>query len=217
MKEYDRRWQEAGEESNFRTLIAEEELGLLKKRGAKRILDLGCGDGLTLAFLAGKGFDVTGIDYSEIGLANARKRLAETGKSAKLIVGDIYAPLPFADDAFDAVIAYQVINHNTIRKIRELLREIRRILKPGGLFSVKVADGSTYAFTYLDGLFFDEFGSVFKLIEERTFLPVAGHEKGVVHYDFNEDILIKELADAGFEVLDRRHIGCHVLANCRKG
>jgi len=217
MKEYDKRWKEqAKQESGLRTLIDEKELGLLRKSKARKLLDLGCGDGLTLAFLAEQGFDVVGIDYSEVGVENAKKRLAEKGKSAKIIVGDIYKKLPFKDGEFDAIISYQVINHNKITNIRKLLKEINRILKKGGIFSIKVADSSTYAFTYLDGLCYDEYGSVFKLIEERTFLPIAGWEKGVIHYEFNKEILKKEVEDAGFTLLDMRNVRCHALANFRK-
>lgn len=208
---YDENWSLPEQERPcIRTLIAEHEIELLK--GATRVLDLGCGDGLTAAFLAEKGFRVTGIDYSAVGVEKTRARLGERGTAVK---GDIYEPLPFADASFDAVVSYQVINHNTLDKIRELLGEVRRVLRAGGLFSVKVADASTYSFTYHDGLYFDEFGSVFRLIAPRTFLPIAGHEKGVVHYDFNEEILLRELKQAGFILVDKRHVGCHLMVNCR--
>ncbi|MBR9693078.1 class I SAM-dependent methyltransferase, partial [Candidatus Woesearchaeota archaeon] len=210
MKEYDNLWKEQeNKESGLRTLIDEHELKLIP---GKKVLDLGCGDGFTLAFLAKQGFTVTGIDYSEVGIENAKKRLSEES-DARILQGDIYEPLPFEDEEFDAVIAYQVINHNYIEKIRLLLKELNRILKPGGLFSVKVADSSTYAFTYLDGLAYDEFGSVLKPVADRTFLPIAGWEKGVIHYEFNKEILQKEVGEAGFELLDMRIIVCHVLAN----
>jgi|GEM_PF-5985422 len=54
------------------------------------------------------------------------------------------------------------------------------------------------------------------LLDERTFLPITGWEKGVVHYEFNKEILKAELEDAGFSIMDMRNIGQHVLVNCRK-
>lgn len=215
MKAYDRSYALAPEERpTIRTLIDERELQLL--RGRQRVLDLGCGDGLTTTLLAAKGFTVTGIDYSAVGLSKARERLEAKGLTAELTEGDIYEPLPFADNSFDAVVSYQVINHNRIDKIRELLRELDRVLAPRGLLSVKVADARTYTFVYYDGVFLDEFGSVFTLIAPRTFLPIAGHEKGVIHYDFNEELLLAELESAGFTLRDRRHEGCHLIVNCER-
>ncbi len=217
MKEYDKRWKEQADKvTGLRTLIDEKELEILQKMNARKVLDLGCGDGLTLAFLAEQGYEVTGIDYSKVGVENAKRRLAEKGKKARIVVEDIYKTLPFKDGEFDAVISYQVINHNRIVEIRKLLKEVRRILKKDGLFSVKVADSSTYAFTYLDGLCYDEFGSVFKLIEERTFLPIADWEKGVIHYEFNKEILKEEVEAAGFVLLDMRNVNQPALANFRK-
>ncbi len=217
MKIYDARWaKKAEDKDNFRTLIPEPEQALLERSKAKKILDLGSGDGKTLVFLASKGYGLTGIDYSEVGVAKTNASLNENKLKARVVLADIYEPLPFKDGEFDAVISYQVINHDTIEKIRCLLHEVNRVLKKGGLFSVKVADASTYAFTYYDGLCYDEYGSIFQLIAPRTFLPIAGWERGVIHYEFNKEILTKELADAGFVLLDARHIECHLLANFEK-
>lgn len=212
MRTYDQNWsEEPAKEHTWRTRIPEEEVQLLQKEEAKSILDLGCGDGTTLAHLSSLGFAMTGIDYSEVGIAKAREK-----GTARLIVGDIYTPLPFEEEEFDAVIAYQVINHNTIGKIRGLLKEIMRVLRKDGIFSVKVSDSATYTLLYFDGLYFDEYGSVFERIADRTYIPIAGHEKGVVHYEFNEEIIIKELEEAGFSILDKRHLETHIIINCRK-
>ncbi|MEU6083360.1 methyltransferase domain-containing protein [Streptomyces sp. NPDC047108] len=93
----------------------------------RRILDAGCGSGPLSAALRDRGAVVTGIDASAGMLALARQRL---GGDAVLHVVDIGDPLPFADGAFDDVVASLVLHY--LEDWGPTLAEIRRVLKPGG-------------------------------------------------------------------------------------
>ncbi|WP_047870969.1 class I SAM-dependent methyltransferase [Nocardiopsis sp. RV163] len=93
----------------------------------RRILDAGCGAGPLSAALRDRGADVTGIDASAGMLALARRRL---GDDADLRVADLSDPLPFADGAFDDVVASLVLHY--LEDWGPTLAEVRRVLSPGG-------------------------------------------------------------------------------------
>ena len=99
-----------------------ESLGPLAGR---RVLDLGCGKGRFAAHLKGSGAEVIGLDLSAAMLASATG-LARVRASAKR--------LPFADDAFDAVVAIEVLEH--VGAVGPVLDEARRVLKPGGRLAI---------------------------------------------------------------------------------
>jgi SAM-dependent methyltransferase len=94
-----------------------------------RLLDAGCGAGLALVLAAERGATVTGLDASAGLLEIARERLPE----ADLREGDLEA-LPFADDAFDAVTAFNSIQY--AGDPTAALREIGRVARPGGRIAV---------------------------------------------------------------------------------
>ncbi len=52
-------------------------------------LDLGCGEGADAAWLAGQGWDVVGVDWSDVALDRARSALAEAGLAAQFVVADL--------------------------------------------------------------------------------------------------------------------------------
>ncbi|MBB5939792.1 class I SAM-dependent methyltransferase [Streptomyces zagrosensis] len=93
----------------------------------RRVLDAGCGSGPLSAALRDRGADVTGIDASAGMLALARRRL---GAEADLHVADLSDPLPFADDAFDDVVASLVLHY--VEDWGPTLAELRRVIAPGG-------------------------------------------------------------------------------------
>jgi SAM-dependent methyltransferase len=93
----------------------------------RRILDAGCGSGPLFAALCDRGAIVTGIDSSTGMLELARRRL---GASAALHLADLGSPLPFADGAFDDVIASLVLHY--LEDWTAPLAELRRVLMPGG-------------------------------------------------------------------------------------
>jgi SAM-dependent methyltransferase len=93
----------------------------------RRILDAGCGSGPLFAALRDRGAFVTGIDSSARMLELARQRL---GVSADLHLADLGDPLPFADGAFDDVIASLVLHY--LEDWAAPLAELRRVLTPGG-------------------------------------------------------------------------------------
>jgi SAM-dependent methyltransferase len=95
----------------------------------RRILDVGCGTGTMLGYLARYG-QTEGIDTDEEAVRFCRMR----GTSRVRCVDSL--PLPFADGTFDLITALDVIEH--IEDDRAMLRELYRITAPGGLFLFSV-------------------------------------------------------------------------------
>ncbi|MFE0629236.1 class I SAM-dependent methyltransferase [Streptomyces sp. NPDC058864] len=102
-------------------------LSLAGDVAGRRILDAGCGAGPLLAALRDRGALVTGVDSSAGMLELARRRL---GAEADLRVADLGDPLPFADGAFDIVVASLVLHY--LEDWGPTLSEMRRVLGPGG-------------------------------------------------------------------------------------
>ena len=102
---------------------------------ARRVLDLGTGDGRLLAMLqAGRPeMHGMGLDFSEVMLAAARKRFAGDGR-VELVQHDLTAPLP-ALGRFDAVISSFAIHHLEHERKRSLYGEVLDLLEPGGVFT----------------------------------------------------------------------------------
>lgn len=99
-------------------------------RSPQRILDLGCGDGVTEVHLteAFPQADISGIDVS----AESVKVAAERGLSRCDYGSFDGRCIPFPDDAFDAVFIAGVLHHITDDENRaEIMREVRRVLRPG--------------------------------------------------------------------------------------
>ena len=102
-----------------------------------RVLDLGSGAGIDVFLAAkkvGENGRVTGLDMTDEMLAKARKN-AEVGgfRNVSFEKGEI-EKMPFPDNTFDLVISNCVIN--LVPDKRLAYREIRRVLKPGGMFAV---------------------------------------------------------------------------------
>lgn len=83
-------------------------VGLAGDVDGRRILDAGCGSGPLSAALRERGAVVTGFDSSRAMVELARRRL---GGDATLLVADLSEPLPFADGAFDDVVASLVLHY----------------------------------------------------------------------------------------------------------
>jgi tRNA (cmo5U34)-methyltransferase len=101
---------------------------------ARRILDLGTGDGRVLGLLAGDrpGMAGVGVDASAPMLRAARARFAGA-KGIELIEHDLGEPLPSLP-RFDAVVSSFAIHHLEHERKRSLYGEILDLLEPGGVF-----------------------------------------------------------------------------------
>lgn len=97
-----------------------------------RVLDLGCGTGRTTSALAELGYDVVGVDLTESFVEYARSFVAD----AEFVLADVRS-LPFGDAAFEhALFSYNGIDDIETEEARyRSLREIRRVLAPGGIFA----------------------------------------------------------------------------------
>lgn len=94
-----------------------------------RVLDVGCGQGIDLVRYALAGADVVGVDVTPRHLDLARAHLASANVSGTVLEAEARA-LPFPDASFDRVSSNGVLHHTPY--IEEALREIRRVLRPGG-------------------------------------------------------------------------------------
>lgn len=100
-----------------------------KHAAGLRVLDVGCGQGIDMMRYASSGAHVTGIDLTPRHAELARLHLAAMGLHATVVGGDAES-MPFDDMSFDRVSSNGVLHHTP--DMPKALREIRRVLVPGG-------------------------------------------------------------------------------------
>jgi ubiquinone/menaquinone biosynthesis C-methylase UbiE len=178
-----------------------EDLIRFVKRNSKdtlpRILEIGCGPGANLPFLAKHATLLGGVDFSQTAISLAKQRMARFSDLNLPIIdlrcGDLTV-LPWNDSMFDMVVDIFALYANPTVKIRQALREVARVLYPGGLMYSKVWSASNIDFYELGH----------PELEKGTFSnsqvgPCAN--MGVSHYF--ESAEIEELwHDAGFEIME---------------
>jgi len=161
------------------------------ERGVRLIHDLGCGAGRHMAFLQASRFEVIGSDVAQRGLEACASQLREAGLRAALVRADMSAH-PFADAAFDAAIAINVLNHGTRADVQRAIDEVHRTLRPGG--EVLLTALNTWDWRYGSGA----------QVETASFVLADGPEAGILHHFFDEADLRAWLA--GFEIIDLQRV-----------
>ena len=126
-----RQRRESGHDLDWGGLWTGPFLVRLREAGVRTILELGCGTGNDAARLAGEGYSVTAVDLSGEAIKQARTRF---GSKARFAVADIAQRLPFTDGSFDAVMSNVAMHMFPDGVTRALFAEVRRLVRPGGLF-----------------------------------------------------------------------------------
>lgn len=149
-------------------------------RRAVMLLELGCGAGANVWYLAKEGFQVSGIDGSTTAIDKASRRLKAEGLTADLRIGDIVTIADlYPANLFDAIIDVGCLMCNRLESVQATLDQGLALLKPGGkVLSMVSAQGS-----WGEGLGTE--------VETGTFLdiregPLAG--VGLVHFFTLEEL-----------------------------
>ncbi|MBK9316569.1 MAG: class I SAM-dependent methyltransferase [Acidobacteria bacterium] len=98
-----------------------------------QVLEIGPGPGLTTEWLLGRCESLTALEIDHRLAASLKSRLP--AKKISVIEGDATS-LPFAERSFSSVISFTMLHHIPTAALQErLIREIFRVLEPGGLFA----------------------------------------------------------------------------------
>jgi 2-polyprenyl-3-methyl-5-hydroxy-6-metoxy-1,4-benzoquinol methylase len=113
----------------------------LAGRPGQRVADIGCGTGELLRELAAMwpASELVGVDFAASRLLTA----AAAAPPVTLVDADLGAPLPFGDGAFDTVFCTEVLEH--LKNPVGALREMRRVLTPGGRLTLSVPNATGFA------------------------------------------------------------------------
>lgn len=143
-------------------------------RQSDRILDVGCGTGFVSQFYPS--FDITGIDISD----GMLERNPYTWKKAPA------EAIPFGDNHFDFVVCRSLLHHLDDPAVG--LREMVRVLKPGGKFSC-----------------WDPNHNVVYETVRHLLQPTERFSH--LHKSFNDKELFKMIEEAGMEITEKKYIG----------
>lgn len=161
----------APEREEFREVPAAEEyflLRLLALKSSGRLLDVGCGRGRWLRYIRDRSaFRAEGLEPSAEAADYARKE-----RELDVRTGDL-ASAGYPDETFDVVYLRNVLEH--VAAPRDLAREIRRILMPGGVCAVHVPNDGSVTNVLKRAIYraqlIREFGSLFFPLHVNGFTP----------------------------------------------
>lgn len=178
-----------------------------------RVLDIGCGCGEYMEAFRKRGFDVYGMDISPRMLEACKQRLgyADADASERLRCGDI-EHLPFESASFDLITCVGVFGY--LLKDDVAIREIMRVLRPGGFAYVSVQN--IMSFANMDFVFRSRVSEILTgrpspwRSSDRTawFLPRRPHDAVSYQYKlYDPRAFERALAAARFTIVDVRTFG----------
>ena len=195
------------------------------------LLEVGCGIGTDLVRFAKGGARVTGVDLAQTAIDLARKNFELNGVSAdELRVGNGEA-LPYADASFDVVYGHGVIQYTSDAPL--LIREMHRVLKPGGtgIFMVynrvswlnAMSKVTKVALEHEDAPVLKkysiaEFKELLKPFKETRIVPERFPVKSRLHKGW-KGVAFNTMFVGTFNALPRslvRSFGWHLMAFCKK-
>jgi ubiquinone/menaquinone biosynthesis C-methylase UbiE len=109
----------------------------------KDVLDLASGEGYGAAFLSQAARSVVGLEIAPDAVEHARHSFARD--NLEYMVGDV-RKIPLGDDKFDVVVSFETIEH--IYEQEQFVAEVKRVLRPGGLFIVSTPERDVYSPLY---------------------------------------------------------------------
>lgn len=117
---------------------SEDIIRFLKKNfetgSGKTIVDLGCGSGRNAMVMADMGFQIYAVDESEECLELTREKMEAVSYQQIEYIQNKDMEIPLPDESADCIVAWGVVMLVDKRQREALFGEIRRVLKPGGLF-----------------------------------------------------------------------------------
>jgi GT2 family glycosyltransferase/SAM-dependent methyltransferase/glycosyltransferase involved in cell wall biosynthesis len=130
------------EEGEMRIEHLQRYLSVLPLVKGKRVLDLACGEGYGSAILSETAAEVVGVDVSQEAIDHATAQYAGAGKQLTFHCGGA-TDTGLHEGRFDVVVSFETIEHLTEQSA--MLREIRRVLKPDGVFIVSSPNRPIYS------------------------------------------------------------------------
>ena len=149
-----------------------------KDKNFKNFLDVGCGFGRNAIFMAKNGFDVSTFDLSESSVETTKQKAKENDVKLKDICVADMLNMPYKDNTFDCLFAFNVISHTDKIGFDKILKEIKRVLKPGGEAYFTVGSKESYWFNNPNCTY----------VDENTRIRVEdGPENGIPHFYMGDE------------------------------
>lgn len=151
------------------------------KRVEGRVLEIGTGTGYGVEFIAPRAERYVTLDKCR------SEELPEMPSNVEFVQCAV-PPLPFEDESFDCVVSFQVIEH--IRRDKEFVREVYRVLKPGGRFIVSTPNrpmSLTRNPWHVREYTAEEFKALLSIFPSVEALGVGGNESVWSYYEKNRE------------------------------
>ena len=151
------------------------------KRVQGRVLEIGTGTGYGIDIIAPNVKRFVTMDKTR------SEELGVMPENVEFVEG-VVPPLPFADESFDCVVSFQVIEH--IKRDREFVHEVRRVLKKGGKFIVSTPNrpmSLTRNPWHVREYTAEQFGDLLSEFTDVEAMGVAGNERVWSYYEKNRE------------------------------
>lgn len=151
------------------------------KRVEGRVLEIGTGTGYGVEFIAPHAERYVTLDKCR------SEELPEMPSNVEFVQCAV-PPLPFEDESFDCVVSFQVIEH--IRRDKEFVREVYRVLKPGGRFIVSTPNrpmSLTRNPWHVREYTAEQLGALLSIFPSVEALGVGGNERVWSYYEKNRE------------------------------
>lgn len=150
-----------------------------------QLLEVGCANGVFTRELARRGFEMIGLDLSPACIETATQLAKESGlDNTRFIVGDAENLSQLEDNTFDGVISFSALRY--VARADKAIREIYRVLKPGGLAVVDFPNKLSPWFTIIK--------------------PLVTRETHIHDHHYTTSQVRRMFEDAGFEHIQQRLI-----------